>query len=87
MNKKKILLFVLFTFGICLLCALFVHLADIHYGTIESIIFIALIYLPAPALATVIVQKFIYRQPLIVFGFTLKNITIKKATGVYTISR
>ncbi|WP_207504405.1 CPBP family intramembrane glutamic endopeptidase [Telluribacter humicola] len=73
MNTKKIQLFLSLTFGISWTVGLIMYLSGVEYGTMQSTVFIALFYMTAPALATVITQKFIYKQRLKEYGLTLKN--------------
>lgn len=77
MNIKKITLFCLFAYGISWLVALLMYLLEVPYGSITSTIMIALLYMPAPAFATLIVQKVIYKESLTPYGLVLKGISIK----------
>ena len=76
MNRKKIRLFLAITFSISWLSALIMYLTGMRYGSIASVIILALIYMPSPAFATLIVQKIIYKEPLSVYGLTLKHAVI-----------
>ena len=64
MNWKKISLYILFSFAFSWTVALIMMLAHIKLGSITGMIFLAVLYMPGPALATLIVQKFIYKSPL-----------------------
>lgn len=70
MNLKKILLYLLFAFGISWTMALLMKLAHIDYGSIYSLVIIALLYMPGPAFATFIVQKLIYKEGFGTYGWT-----------------
>lgn len=75
--SKKILQFILLTFLITWSVALAAYLLDITYGSILFIVIIAVCYMPAPAYATLILQKLVYRGSLKPYGFTLKNISLR----------
>lgn len=77
MNTKKILLYCLFAFGISWLTALGLYLSGVSYGSTLSTALIAVLYMPGPAFATLIVQKGIYRGSLSAYGLRLKNISVK----------
>lgn len=53
------------------------YLFRVEYGSITSIIILAVFYMLIPAIAVIIVQKFIYKHPLGEYGFTFKNISVK----------
>ncbi len=76
-NKRKIFLFLCITFGISWLTALIVYVAGVEFMSISFIIIIALLYMPTPAYAVIIIQKFIYKEPLLIYGFTFKNVSWK----------
>ncbi len=77
MNTKKVLLYCLFAFGISWLTALALHLSGTSYGSGFSKALVALLFMPGPAFATLIVQKGIYKEPLAAYGFRIKGISIK----------
>jgi hypothetical protein len=77
MLSKKVLQFVLLTFLISWSVALAAYLLGVKYGSVQSLVVLAVCYMPAPALAALIVQKLIYRGTLTSYGFTLKNISWK----------
>ncbi|WP_247232894.1 CPBP family intramembrane glutamic endopeptidase [Telluribacter sp. SYSU D00476] len=86
MNTKKIQLFLSFAFGISWTVGLIMYLLGVEYGTMQSTVLIALFYMTAPALATVITQKYFYKQSLKEYGLTLKNTVPKNiliAIGFY----
>ena len=75
MNMKKILLYILISFGLSWLAALMFNLAGIEYQNLSATLIIALCYMPGPALATLIIQKGIYKQSLKSYGLTIRNIS------------
>ena len=77
MLSKKVLQFILLTFLISWSVALAAYLLGITYGSILSLVIIAVCYMPAPAYATLILQKLVYRGTLKPYGFTLKNISLR----------
>ena len=77
MLSKKVLQFILLTFLISWSVALAADLLHITYGSIPSLLIIAVCYIPAPAYATLILQKLVYRGSLKPYGFTLKNLSLR----------
>lgn len=77
MPNKKVLQFILLTFLITWSVALAAYLLHITYGSILFFVIIAFGYMPAPAYATLILQKLVYRETLKPYGFTLKNISLR----------
>ena len=77
MQNKKIVRFIALAFSISWLAALVMYLLDIAYGSILSLVIIALIYMPAPAYATLILQKFVYKGTLAEYGLTFRNISLR----------
>ena len=77
MLNKKVLQFILLTFLISWSVALAAYLLHITYGSILSLVVIAFCYMPAPAYATLILQKLVYHGTLKPYGFTLKNISLR----------
>ena len=75
MLSKKVQQFILLTFLISWSVALAAYLLHIKYGSILSLLIIAVCYMPAPAYATLILQKLVYRGTLTPYGFTLKNLS------------
>jgi membrane protease YdiL (CAAX protease family) len=75
MNTKKILRYLLISFGISWLVALIFYLLNIEYGSLNATLIIALLYMPGPAIATLIIQKGIYKQSLKPYGLTISNIS------------
>lgn len=64
MNTKKIFLFILITFFISWLAAGVYYLAGAEWGTPLAMLF-AVGYMFFPLLGTIIVQKYIYKEPVI----------------------
>lgn len=77
MDKKKIGLFLLLAFGISWLTAAIIYFGNIEYGGFLSMIIIAALYMPGPAFAALIVQKYIYKQPLSDIGWKWPGINWK----------
>src|SRR5437016_5587770 len=77
MLSKKVLQFILLTFLITWSVAGVAHLLHINYGSIPSLLIISVCYMPAPAYATLILQKLVYRGSLTPYGFTLKNLSLR----------
>jgi membrane protease YdiL (CAAX protease family) len=76
-NWKKINQYLIIAFGISWASALMMRFSQIQYGSAEAITIIALLYMPAPAIAAIIVQKFFWNGSLADFGFTLKGVSWK----------
>ncbi len=64
MNRKKILTFVCFTLLVSWTAAGLFYLSGLEWGTLFAMAF-AILYMFIPLLCTIIVQKFIYRQPIL----------------------
>lgn len=77
MANKKVVQFVLLTFLISWSVALAAYLFNVAYGSILSLIILALLYMPAPAYAALILQKLVYRETLSPYGWTLKNLSVR----------
>ena len=73
--SKKVRQFILLTFLLSWSVALTAYLLHITYGSILSTVILAVCYMPAPACATMILQKLVYRDTLTPYGFTLKNLS------------
>ncbi|MBS1574066.1 MAG: CPBP family intramembrane metalloprotease [Bacteroidetes bacterium] len=75
-NWKKINLYILIAFGFCWTIALIMKLTNVEYGSTTSVIIIAGLYMPGPALSTFIIQKFIYKEGFKKYGwrFDKKNL-------------
>ena len=76
MLSKRVLQFILLTFLISWSVAGATYLLHITYGSILFFVIIAVGYMPAPAYATLILQKLVYRSALKPYGFTLKNLSL-----------
>lgn len=77
MNTKKTILFCVFAYGISWLVALLMYLLKVPYDSFTSTVLIAVLYMPGPAFATLIVQKLIYKGSLKPYGLVWKNISAK----------
>src|SRR6266403_6064332 len=77
MLSKKVLQFILLTFLISWSVAGVTYLLHITYGSIPSLLIIAVCYMPGLAYATLILQKLVYRGSLKPYGFTLKNLSLR----------
>lgn len=75
MLSKKLRQFILLTFLISWSVALAAYLLNVQYGSILSFIILAVLFMPGPAYATLILQKLVYRETLTPYGFTLKNLS------------
>lgn len=78
MNKKKIGLFLLFAFGISWLSTGVSYVCGVQYGTPLSVVLTAVFYMGAPAIAAVIVQKWIYKQPIKIMGLAFREFKGKR---------
>jgi uncharacterized protein len=77
MNWKKINLYILLAFSISWLVALVMKLANIEYSSTTATILIAALYMPGPALATFIIQKYIYKEGFKQYGWTFDKKNFK----------
>ena len=76
-NLPKISLYLLLSFGISWLFALFMYLLHIKYGSITSMAIVALCYMPAPAIATFVIQKYVYKEGFAQYGWAFDRSNIK----------
>lgn len=77
MNWKKINLYILFSFAFSWAVALVMGLAHIDIGSILGTVLLAGLYMPGPALATFIIQKFIYKEGFRQYGWAFNKKAIK----------
>jgi membrane protease YdiL (CAAX protease family) len=77
MNWKKINLYILFSFAFSWTIALIMQLANIDIGSILGTILLAALYMPGPALATFVIQKFIYKEGFRQYGWSFDKKSIK----------
>ncbi len=77
MNWKKICLYLLLSFGLSWTVALIMQLTHIDIGSITGTILLAGLYMPGPALATFIIQKFIYKGGFKQYGWTFDKKAIR----------
>lgn len=77
MNWKKINLYLLFSFAISWLSVLILLLANVSYGTTASLFIIGGLFMPGPAIAAFIIQKFIYKEGFKNYGWSLEKKKLK----------
>lgn len=77
MNWKKIHLYILFSFAFSWTVALIMELAHLDIGSILGTVLLAGLYMPGPALATFVIQKFIYKDGFKQYGWTFDKKAIK----------
>jgi CAAX protease family protein len=77
MNWKKIRLYILFSFAFSWIIALIMQLAHINIGSILGTILLAGLYMPGPALATFVIQKFIFKEGFRQYGWTFDKKAIR----------
>lgn len=76
-NWTKIALFLALAFGISWLSAAIIYFTGMTYGTGLSMVIVACLYMPAPALSAFIVQKYVYKEPLAPIGWKWDGIQWK----------
>lgn len=77
MNWKKINLYILFSFAFSWTIALIMQLAHVNIGSIPGTILLAVFYMPGPALATFVIQKFIYKEGFRQYGWSFDKKAIR----------
>jgi hypothetical protein len=77
MNWKKISLYILFSCAFSWTVALFMALAHVDLGSIPGTILLAGLYMPAPALATFVIQKYIYKEGFKLYGWAFDKKAFK----------
>jgi membrane protease YdiL (CAAX protease family) len=77
MNWRKINLYILFSCAFSWTVALIMTLAHINLGSILGTVLLAGLYMPGPALATFIIQKYIYKEGFKQYGWTFDKKAIK----------
>ena len=77
MLNKKVRQFILLTFLITWSVALAAYLLHVTYGSVLFFVIIAVCYMPAPAYATLILQKLVYHDTLMPYGFILKKLSLR----------
>ena len=77
MNWKKINLYILLSSAFSWTVALFMALAHVNIGSILGMVLLAVLYMPAPALATFVIQKYIYKEGFKQYGWTFDKKAIK----------
>ncbi len=73
MNYKKIIQFILLSFCISWASALAMKLCNIPYGSMTSLVIIAICYMGGPAIATFFLQKFVYKESFAGYGWTIAH--------------
>lgn len=73
MDKKKTGLFLLFAFGISWISGGVMYLLGVEYGSVMSTLSTAILFMCAPAMAAIIVQKFFYKEPIKDMGLKLSE--------------
>lgn len=77
MLNKRVIQFILLTFLISWSVALIPYLLNVRYGSILSLVILAVFYMPAPAFAALILRKLVDESALSPYGFTLKNLSLR----------
>jgi len=77
MNWRKIKLYILFSFAFSWTVALIMALAHIKLGSILGTVLLAVLYMPGPALATFVIQKYIYKEGFKQYCWTFDKKAIK----------
>jgi membrane protease YdiL (CAAX protease family) len=77
LNWKKINLYILIAFGISWITFAVLNFLPIHFSTVTQTFIIACLYMPGPAIATLIIQKLIYKQSLKEYGWSFDSKAIK----------
>lgn len=77
MNWKKIYVYILFSFGFSWTVAIVMRLAHVEISSIPGIILLAGLYMPGPALATFVIQKFVYKEGFKKYGWTFNKKTAR----------
>ncbi len=77
MNWKKINLYILFACASNWTVGLIMYLAHIKMDSILGVVLLAALYMPGPALATFIIQKYIYKKGFKEYGWTFDRKAIK----------
>jgi len=77
MNWKKITLYILFSFAFSWTIALIMQLGHINIGSILGTVLLAGLYMPGPALATFVIQRFIYKEGFKQYGWTFDKKSIR----------
>lgn len=68
-NWKKINLYILLSFGFCWTIALLMKISHVEYGSTVSFVIIGGLYMLGPAIATFIIQKYIYKEGFKQYGW------------------
>lgn len=77
MNWKKINLYILFSSAFSWTAALFMALMHVNLGSILGTVLLVGLYMPAPALATFVIQKYLYKEGFKQYGLTFDKKAVK----------
>lgn len=77
MNWKKINLYILFSCAFSWIVGLFIAMMHVNLGSILGTVLLAGLYMPAPALATFVIQKYIYKEGFKQYGWSFDKKAIK----------
>lgn len=78
MKTRKTLLFLMFAFGVSWLSAGVLFVSGVKYGSGLSMLVVATLYMMAPAVSALIVQRLIYKEPIKELGFDFKQTQWKR---------
>ena len=73
MNWKKINLYILFSFAFSWTVALIMALTHVKLNSILGTVLLAGLYMPGPALATFVIQRYIYKDGFKQYGWTFNK--------------
>lgn len=76
-NRKKIYIYLLLSFGISWTVAAAMKLLHIELGSISATVLLGLLYMPGPAIATFITQKLIYKEGFQSYGWSFDKKALK----------
>jgi uncharacterized protein len=76
-NWRKIQLFLLISFGFSWLTALIMNVCHVDFNTTSATLIIAIFYMFGPAIATIVVQKYLYKEKLSKIGLNFDKSKIK----------
>jgi hypothetical protein len=81
-NWKKIGQYIMLAFGISWTAALIMDICGMSYGSVPAVAMIAMLYMPGPAIATYILQKFIYKESFEKYGWSFDKAYLSKYVKV-----
>ncbi|MEX1189585.1 MAG: CPBP family intramembrane glutamic endopeptidase [Bacteroidia bacterium] len=71
--NKSIVQYLFLSYAICWLVAGLIYFLEIPYGSVTSSILVAVLCMPAPAIASFIIMKFVLKRPLVELGVNWKT--------------